>query len=184
MARLAGEEHAVGGAAGANAAADSLWIDVVEIPDGVDLDLASFAAMPDQAAADLSYTRGISNALLDMVRDIALLAADGDADAARFVSKGGWNRARDDGGFGCPSAERLRQKLSVRHWHQALAVAFLSPKERAGTLGSYRKRVSIVNGFHKGLLYCRGGRRLRRSAGSRGGCAWWWLRTPRLCRLR
>ncbi len=44
-----------------------------------------------------------------------------------------------------PTAERLRRKLDVKHWHQVLAVAFLSPKVRAGTLGSYRKRLSALS---------------------------------------
>ncbi len=145
MARLASEEHAVGGAGGARAAADPVLLEFVEIPDGVDLDLASFAAMPDQASASQWATRGVSNALLDLVRDVALLAAGGDADAARLVSKGEWNRARDEGGFEVPTAERLRQKLDVKHWQQVLAVAFLSPKARGRTLGSYRKRLSALS---------------------------------------
>ena len=142
---MAGEEHAVGGAAGASAVAEPASDDAVEILDGVDLDLASFAAMSDRASASQWATRGVSHALLDMVRDVALLATGGDADAARFVSKPQWNRAKDEGGFELPSAERLRRKLDVEHWHQVLAVAFVSPKMRAGTLGSYRKRVSALS---------------------------------------
>ncbi len=142
---MAGEEHAVGYAAGASTALDSLLLEFVEIPDGVDLDVASFAAMPDQASASQWATRGVSNALLDMVREVALLAAGGDADAARLVSKGEWNRARDEGGFELPTAERLRQKLDVKHWQQVLAVAFLSPNARGRTLGSYRKRLSALS---------------------------------------
>ena len=90
-ARLAGEEHAVGVAAGASTAADSFLFEFVEISDGGGLDLASFAAMPDQASSSQWATRGVSNALLDMVREVALVAAGGDADAARLVSKGEWD---------------------------------------------------------------------------------------------
>jgi len=44
-----------------------------------------------------------------------------------------------------PSAETLRQKLKLHHWHAVLAVAFLPPDKRAGVIGSYRKRVSALS---------------------------------------
>ena len=89
--------------------------------------------------------RGVSHAYLDAVRDIALFAAGGDPDAARTVSKGEWDAAREEAGFAdMPSAESVRQKLRITHWRSVLAVVFLPAEQRRQGLGTYAKRVAAL----------------------------------------
>ena len=119
--------------------------ELTQISPAAALDRDSFGGMPDQASPSLRQTRGVSNALLDAARDVALAAAGGDVDAARLVSKGAWDAARERAGHAdMLTAETLRQKLRVPSWRAALAVAFLSPNQRSGAIGSYRKRVSAL----------------------------------------
>ena len=117
----------------------------MEILAGDDLRLLTVVEVPDQAPSP-ARPRGVSNAVLDAVREVALVAAEGDMDAARLVSKRKWNEARERAGHPeLPMAEPLRQKLKLRHWHTVLAVAFLPPQKRSPTLGSYNKRVTALS---------------------------------------
>ncbi len=80
--------------------------------------------------------------MLDAVRDAALYAAGGSADAARLVSKGEWDDARAGAGFAdLPTAESIRQRLRITHWRSVLAVVFLPAESRRQAIGSYTKRV-------------------------------------------
>jgi hypothetical protein len=111
----------------------------VDAPDG-----RSLVAMPVDARS-APRVRGVSNAVLDAVRDVALVAAGGDVDAARSVSKEAWNAVRAEAGHpDLITAEAFRQKLGLDHWRSVLAVAFLEPRDRGRTLGTYTKRVSAL----------------------------------------
>ena len=119
--------------------------ELVEILAGDDLRLLTVIGVPDQASSP-ARPRGVSNALLDAVREVALVAAEGDIDAARLVSKAKWNEARERAGHPeLPMAEPLRQRLKLRHWQALLAVAFLPPQKRSAALGSYNKRVTALS---------------------------------------
>lgn len=89
--------------------------------------------------------RGVTNATLDAIRRVALVAAGGDVDAARLVSKPAWNDAREAAGHPeLATAERYRQKLKVRAWTNVLAIAFLPVEKRSNAIGGYTKRVSAL----------------------------------------
>lgn len=101
----------------------------------------SFGPMPAQASSRFP-ARGVSHVMLDAVRDVALCAAGGDADAARLVSKAEWDDAREAAGFAdLPTAESVRQRLRITHWRSVLAVVFMSPEQRRQGIGTYTKRV-------------------------------------------
>jgi hypothetical protein len=120
--------------------------DLAEILAGDALAVATFVGMPSEASCPELRGGGVSNAVLDAVRKVALVGADGDADAARVLSKREWDAARERAGYpDLSTAERFRQRLKLRHWHTVLAVAFLPPKQRAGALGGYNKRVSALS---------------------------------------
>jgi hypothetical protein len=116
-------------------------IDFVEIQGPTWVDRGSFAGMPDQTSSGFP-ARGVSHAMLDAVRDVALYAAGGDVDAARLVSKGEWDDAREGAGFpDLPTAESMRQRLRMTHWRSVLAVVFLPAEHRRQAIGTYTKRV-------------------------------------------
>jgi hypothetical protein len=117
-------------------------VERVEIDRPVLVDRDTFAVMPDQPSPRFP-ARGVSHAMLDAVRDVALVAAGGDADAARLVSKGEWDEAREAAGYpDMPTAESVRQRLKITHWRSVLAVVFLPAEQRRQAIGTYTQKVA------------------------------------------
>ena len=105
----------------------------------------SFAGVPAQAPSSRLPARGVSHAFLDAVREVALVAAEGDIDAARSVSKSRWESAREPAGHAdLPKADSVRARLKVPHWRTALAVVFEEASSRSRTLGVYTQRAGAL----------------------------------------
>jgi hypothetical protein len=116
-------------------------IEDMEIPGPIWVDRDTFAEVPAQASSRFP-ARGVSHAMLDAVRDVALYAASGNAAAALSASKDEWTDAREPAGFpDLPTAESFRQRIGITHWRSVLAVSFLPAEQRRQAIGTYTKKV-------------------------------------------
>jgi hypothetical protein len=119
-------------------------IEVVEISAIPSPMLDTFDEMPAQAAPGIP-ARGVSHALFDAVREVALVAAVGDLDAARLVSKSRWNASREAAGYpDLPTADAMRVRFGVPEWSMVLAVVFHEQTKRFQLLGTLTKRIGAL----------------------------------------
>jgi hypothetical protein len=126
---------------------DDTWepvFEAVEIPAVIDLAVDTLDRMPAQASARIP-ARGVSHALFDAVREVALVAAAGDVDAARLVSKASWNEARARAAHEeLPTADAIRARFGVPQWSMVLAVVFHEQTKRFQLLGTLTARLSAL----------------------------------------